>query len=75
MARKSKVHGCRDHFWSTTVGIFGTKSGGKYVWKVKLLQGKSICIGVINNTKCKHDRYQWLKHFKIYSKNGMKQPG
>ena len=49
MAGKSKIYGC------TTVGIFGTKPGGRYVWKVKLLQGKSICVGVINDIKCKND--------------------
>eukprot|EP01084_Bolivina_argentea_P004221 8030_1 len=45
----------------TSIGEYIAEPGGKYVWKLKLIYGVNVGIGVINSAKChKHHTWWWI---------------
>ena len=60
--------------WKTLVGIYVAKPGGRYVWKIKLTEGKYIGIGIVSNEAVESElkEYWWGKKqgYIWYAKTG-----
>ena len=70
-----------DYKWRTVIGIFVAESGGKYTWRVKLIQGRYICCGVLKNSaiiKENVEQYWWglgAKQGTAFYTKGFIEPG